>query len=72
MKEKKNLIKKYSQKVKILNEHNNFYFNFDSPKISDAQYDQLKKDINDLENKFKFLKDLGLTNKLVGSSPTNK
>ena len=72
MREKKDIIKKYFLKVKTLKEHNNFYFNLDKPKISDAKYDQLKKEIGELENKFKFLKNLGLTNNLVGSSPTNK
>ena len=72
MKEKKDIIKKFSQKVSELKKHNNFYFNLDKPKISDAEYDQLKKEISTLENKFQFLKELGLTNKLVGSSPLNK
>ena len=72
MKEKKDIIKKFSQKVSELKKHNNFYFNLDKPKISDAEYDQLKKEISILENKFQFLKELGLTNKLVGSSPLNK
>ena len=72
MREKKDIIKKYSLKVKTLKEHSNFYFNLDKPKISDAEYDQLKKEIGELEKKFKFLKNLGLTNNLVGSSPTNK
>ncbi len=72
MKEKKDIIKKFSQKVTELKKHNNFYFNLDKPKISDAEYDQLKKEISTLENKFQFLKELGLTNKLVGSSPLNK
>ena len=72
MREKKDIIKKYSLKVKTLKEHSNFYFNLDKPKISDAEYDQLKKEIGELEKKFRFLKNLGLTNNLVGSSPTNK
>ena len=72
MREKKDIIKKYFLKVKTLKEHNNFYFNLDKPKISDAEYDQLKKEIGELEKKFNFLKNLGLTNNLVGSSPTNK
>jgi DNA ligase (NAD+) len=72
MREKKDIIKKYSLKVKTLKEHSNFYFNLDKPKISDAEYDQLKKEIGELEKKFNFLKNLGLTNNLVGSSPTNK
>ena len=72
MKEKNDIIKKYSLKVSALKKHNNFYFNLDNPRISDAQYDKLKKEIIDLENKFKFLKQLGITNKLVGSTPKNK
>ena len=43
MLDKNEIIKKYKSKIKILKKHNNFYFNQDNPKISDAEFDELKK-----------------------------
>ena len=69
MKEKSEIIKKYSLKVKTLKKHNNLYFNYDKPQISDANYDLLKQEIRKLENDYIYLKSLGLTKNLVGSAP---
>tara|TARA_B100000886_G_scaffold237520_1_gene166376 strand:+ start:1253 stop:3271 length:2019 start_codon:yes stop_codon:yes gene_type:complete len=66
--EKKDIIKKYNQKIKILRKHNKLYFSDDDPQISDSEYDKIKKEIFDLEKKYKFLK----KNNLVGSPPSNK
>ena len=43
------LIKKFKIKVDELKRHNHFYFNDDNPRISDADYDKLKKEILNLE-----------------------
>ena len=69
---KKEIIKKYTEKIKILKKHNNFYFNHDKPIISDSEYDFLKKEIYDLEKNFKYLKNLGLTKNLIGATPLNR
>ena len=72
MKEKSEIIKKYKNKEENLKKHNNFYFNDDNPKISDAKYDLLKQEISKLEKEFKYLRDLNLIQGIVGSTPTNK
>ena len=72
MSEKNEIIKKYKIKVNELKIHNNYYFNEDSPRISDAKYDELKKEILSLENENPFLKELKLLKNLVGSPPSNK
>ena len=72
MLDKNEIIKKYKSKIKILKKHNNFYFNQDNPKISDAEFDELKKSISQLENKYDFLKKLKLLQEIVGSTPLNK
>ena len=46
------IIKNYLAKIKKLREHNNLYFNKNSPKISDQDYDKLKIEILDLEKKY--------------------
>ena len=61
---KENEIKKYYKKRIIeLNKHNKLYFENSSPKISDKEYDEIKKEIINLEKKFSYLKS--------NSSPTN-
>jgi DNA ligase (NAD+) len=72
MKSKVNIIKNFKKKIQVLKKHNNLYFNHDEPLISDKEYDDLKKELIDLENKNTFLKDLNLFGKLVGSPPKNK
>ena len=72
LKEKKDTIKEFRKKINLLKKHNNLYFNQDSPKISDEEYDELKKSIKELEKKNIFLKKLSLKSDNVGSPPLNK
>ena len=44
-----NLIKKFKEKVEELKKHNILYFNQDKPIISDAEYDNLKKELIRIE-----------------------
>ena len=53
----KNLIQKeYKEKVKSLKYYNQRYYNDNTSEISDSEYDDLKKNIIELEKKYKFLK----------------
>ena len=70
--EKKEIIKKYNQKIKILKKHNKLYFLNDKPEISDSEYDLLKGEIVDIENKNKFLKQTGSVSEIIGAKPSNK
>ena len=56
----------YLIKIKILEKHNESYYDRNSPKISDAEYDDLKKDIINLEKKYKFLSHKSSPSKVVG------
>ena len=49
MSKKREIVKKYQLKLKELKKHNDLYFNKDNPEISDAEFDKLKKTINNLE-----------------------
>ena len=69
MEKKDFIIRCFKKKIKELKNHNNFYYNFDNPKISDAEYDKLKTEIFELEKNNKFLKDLKLLDKIVGAKP---
>ncbi len=72
MSRKLEIINLYKRKINLLKKHNKHYFNSDSPIISDAEYDNLKKEIIILEQKNNFLKKLNLNNITVGSSPSKK
>ena len=72
MSKKSEIIQNYIKKINLLKKHNNLYFNKDNPEIADAKYDNLKKEIIELEKKNKFLKKLDLKQTTVGSPPSNK
>ena len=72
MKNKFKIIDDYKKRIKLLKEHNHLYYNKDNPKISDQEYDELKREILSLEDKNSYLKSLNLLSKIVGASPTNK
>ena len=72
MKDKSKIIKNFRSKINELQHHNKYYFNEDNPKITDAKYDELKKEIFLLEKKYSFLEKLDLTKNLVGAVPANK
>ena len=72
MNEKKDIIKNYKLKIKNLKNHNKHYHEKDNPKITDAEYDTLKKEILDFQKKYNYLSDLNLTKNLVGSAPIKK
>ena len=66
------IVKNFKKKIKILKKHNDLYFNYDKPRISDSEYDKLKNEILELEKKHPYLKDLESASTIVGASPTNK
>ncbi len=72
MNERQEIIKEYKLKIKNLKKHNDFYYNNDNPKISDAQFDIIKKKVLELEKKYTFLKKLSSANNSVGATPSNK
>ncbi len=72
MKDKSKIIENFRSKINELKDHNKFYFSDDNPKITDAKYDELKKNIFELEKKYSFLKKLNLTKNLVGTTPAKK
>ena len=67
----KNLIKKqYFEKIKLINYYNKKYYSENLSIISDAEYDKLKKEILDLENKNIFLQHKDSPSKIVGYKPS--
>ena len=68
--EKEKIKKKYDSKIKELIKHNKLYYEQSSPSISDSQYDKLRKEIIDLENKFSYLKNKNSPSKNIGFKPS--
>ena len=62
--------KKYKKKIKEFIKHNQFYYEKNNQRISDKDYDELKKEILDLEKKFNFLNDENSPSKIVGFKPS--
>jgi DNA ligase (NAD+) len=46
----------YSKKINLIQKYNEHYYDKNKPIITDQEFDLLKKDIINLENKYKFLK----------------
>ncbi len=70
MNNKKKILSIYNSKIKLLNNHNKLYYENSSPTISDKEFDNLKIEILNLENKYKFLKSNKSPSKIVGYKPS--
>ena len=62
--------KEYQKKIKLLNYYNQKYYNDNFSEISDYEYDKLKKNIVDLEKKYKYLKSKHSPTINVGYKPS--
>ncbi len=60
----------YIDKIKKLKSHNFHYYEKSNPKISDLEYDNLKKEILELEKNYKFLKSKESPSLNVGFKPS--
>ena len=68
---KKEEIKKlYKKKLVQFKKNNYLYFEKNNPKISDAEFDLLKKEILELEKKYNFLKSQDFPSKILGFKPS--
>ena len=72
MSKKNEIIKKFKSLVSGLKKHNKLYYEKDSPKISDSEYDLLKSNILKLEKDNPFLKKIESVSNIVGAKPSNK
>jgi DNA ligase (NAD+) len=60
----------YLKKIDLLQKNNKQYYDKNKPIISDQEFDLLKKDIINLENKYKFLKSEYSPSRTVGFKPS--
>ena len=69
---KKQVQKLYVEKNNKLKKYNEAYFKKDKPIVPDSEYDDLKKTVIELENKYSFLKLENSQIKKVGYEPSGK
>ena len=68
--DKEIISKDYKDKIELLKKYNKFYYDKNNPAVSDQEFDLLKKNILDLENKNKFLKSEHSPKNSVGFEPS--
>ncbi len=67
---KKEIYKKYIEKINLITKFNKFYFEKSAPLVSDKEYDELKKEITNLEKEYNFLKSKKSPSEIVGHKPS--
>ena len=71
-KDKNDLTLYYKKKIKDFLKFNELYHLHDNPAITDFEFDNLKKELLELEINNSYLKKFGSVNDIVGSKPSNK
>tara|TARA_B100000787_G_scaffold96764_1_gene71420 strand:- start:1585 stop:3615 length:2031 start_codon:yes stop_codon:yes gene_type:complete len=66
----KDLAIKYLKKIELIKKYNQHYYDKNESIISDQEFDALKKDIINLENKYNFLKSKDSPTKSIGFKPS--
>ena len=72
MKKKDEIIRKFKNLILEFKKHNKLYYVDDSPKISDSEFDLIKKKILKLQDDYPNLKKIEDITKIVGAAPSNK
>ncbi len=67
---KKELEKNYKKKLNLIKKYNQYYFDKSKPIVSDQVYDDFKKEVLILENKYKFLLRTDSLSNKVGYKPS--
>ena len=68
--DKKKLKLQYEEKIKLINKFNKSYYDNSKPNVTDREYDNLKKEIFFLEDKYNFLKSKSSPSKAIGYKPS--
>ena len=68
--DKKKVKEIYNKKILLINKLNKFYYDKNNSVLSDGEYDILKREIIELENKYEFLKSKNSPSKNIGYKPS--
>ena len=66
----KDIENEYLKKIDLAQKYNKYYYDKNKPIVTDQIFDLLKKDIINLENKYKFLKNKSSPTRSVGFKPS--
>ena len=69
---KEQILKDYFNKINKIKKYDKSYFEKDNPIVEDFEYDELKKEILELEKKYTFLTSKSSPSKKVGYKPSSK
>ncbi len=69
---KKKIISTYKKKINLINKYNKYYYINNNPIVDDRTFDNLKKEILELEKNNNFLKNKKSPSIIVGSTPSKK
>ncbi|WP_440681848.1 NAD-dependent DNA ligase LigA [Candidatus Pelagibacter sp. HIMB1623] len=67
---KKVIQKKYNNKIRLISKYNSYYYDKSEPIVNDEVYDNLKKEILQLEIDYEFLNSEKSPSKIVGYKPS--
>ena len=67
---KKKIYLNYKKKINLFKKHNKAYYDLSQPTVSDKDYDDLKKEILQLEEKYKFLESKFSPKNMIGHKPS--
>ncbi len=62
--------KEYLKKIELFQEYNKYYYDKSDPQVTDSEFDLLKKEIIELENKYNFLNSNKSPSKSIGFAPS--
>ena len=68
--DKKEIKDQYNKKISLIEKYNKHYYDNNNSIVTDQEFDLLKIDIINLENKYKFLKNKHSPTKAVGFKPS--
>ena len=60
----------YEKKIRLINKYNEYYYDKSNPLVADSEYDNLKKEILNLERKYKILTNENSLSNSVGHKPS--
>jgi len=67
---KKKIENQYKKKIKLIKIYNEYYYDKSQPKVTDKEYDELKREILSLESDYNFLKLKDSISQIVGFKPS--
>ena len=67
---KKEIIKEYKKKIKLINKYNKYYYDKSNPIVDDVKFDLLKIEVQSLEKKYNFLKNKLSPSATIGYKPS--